>query len=298
MDRQEPGALVETPWFIIGCGYVGTRLAHRLLERKVPLCVTRRSEEGCAKLRKTLPLAEVKRFEVQEASKLAIPAKAVVVVCSPPGPRSPGDERAFAISLPTSVRLMYISTTGVYAPGHGKEVDDTHPTTPASERGEARLSVEKAMGGVHDNSVFLRVPGIYGPWRGVHRRMQAGNYRLIGAANTLVGRIHVDDLVSALLVLGSSDKLRHREFIIGDDTPTTAREHALGVAERLQLPEPPSVDTSSVSPAVVAMLGADRRILPRRLHALDWRPQYPSWREGLEQALAEEAQSGRAPSEH
>jgi nucleoside-diphosphate-sugar epimerase len=113
---------------------------------------------------------------------------------------------------------------------------------------------------------------------------------LIGDGDTFVSRIHVDDLVEAIWVLGGARQLAHSEYVVGDSEPTTGRAHASGVAERLGLPSPKSVDAESVPEATRSMLSADRRIVPKRLYALGWRPRYPSWREGLEQALAEEAE--------
>ncbi len=278
-------------WTIIGCGYVGTRLARRLLSQNTPVTATRRSEEACAQSSDELGGVRVENFDLSAPKELSIAASSVVVLSSPPGPSSPGDEERFAASLPDSVRLLYISTTGVYAAGQGKEVSDEYRVAPESARGKARLKVEEAIHRAHSNSVMLRVPGIYGPNRGVHHRMLAGNYRLIGRADTLVCRVHVDDLVAALLLLGGSAELEHGEYIIGDSEPTTGREHALGVAEVLNVPQPPTVDPDTVSQAIRSMLSADRRIVAKRLHALSWRPAYPSWREGLSQALQEE---GRA----
>lgn len=281
---------MTTSWYIVGCGYVGTRLARRLIEQSSKVTATRRSEEGCHTLRHSLPGAQVQRFELGE-DDLSVTEGAVVVLSAPPGPASPASEQRFAKGLPLGVRAIYLSTTGVYAPGHGQEVADDYRLAPGSARGQARLEVESAIASVHPDRVCLRIPSIYGPHRGAHERMRRGDYRLIGAADTLVARIHVDDLVEAILMLGNAHSLPHREFIIGDDGPTSAREHALGVARILGLAEPPTVDASAVSPAVRAMLGADRRIVARRLQALGWRAQYSSWREGLRQALAEEATS-------
>mgnify|MGYP001548298192 CR=1 FL=1 len=213
----------------------------------------------------------------------------VVVLSVPPGPSSPEPERRLAAELPAQARLVYLSTTGVYAPGQGAEVSDGFPLAPGSLRSQARLEVEEAVRAGHENSVCLRIPGIYGPHRGVHQRMRQGGYRLIGPANTAVSRIHVDDLVAAILLLGELEPMAHREFVIGDKKPTSSREHAMGVASHLGLQAPPTVDPESVSSEVRAMLGADRRIVPRRLLDLGWKARYPSWREGLMQALAEEA---------
>ena len=101
-------------------------------------------------------------------------------------------------------------------------------------------------------------------------------------------RIHVDDLVSAIVVLGESTALERDNYILGDDFPTSASEHGEGVAQIMQLPAPTRVDESSVSAEVRAMLSADRRIVAKGLKSLGWRPLYPSWREGLQQALDEE----------
>jgi nucleoside-diphosphate-sugar epimerase len=274
-------------WYIVGCGYVGTRLARRLKGQSLEVLATRQSESGCDLLRQSVAGLQTQCLVLGE-SELRVGEPAVVVLSAPPGPESPAPELAFARTLPDSARLIYLSTTGVYAPGQGEEVADDYAIAPGSARGQARLDVEAAIRGAHGESVCLRIPAIYGPQRGVHQRMRRGDYRLIGAADTLVGRIHVDDLVSAILLLGGAEELPHREYIIADDAPTSSREHALGVAEMLGLPEPPTVDPSTVSAAVRTMLGADRQIVPRRLRALGWRAQYPSWREGLSQALAEE----------
>jgi nucleoside-diphosphate-sugar epimerase len=277
------------PWYIVGCGYVGTRLARRLLARGDEVVVTRRTTESCDQLREALAGAAPRRFALGE--DLAVAEEAVVVLSSPPGPDSPEGERRLAQSLPDSSRLIYLSTTGVYGHGQGGEVADDFSLAPASARGQARLDVERAIQEAHVGSVCLRVPGIYGPRRGVHARMRRGEYRLIGPGNTLVARIHVDDLATAILLLGDTPKLSHTEFVVGDEEPCSSRDHALGVAARLQLPTPPEVDPQSVSATVRAMLGSDRRVVPKRLRELGWRARYPSWREGLEQALAEEAEA-------
>ncbi len=279
-------------WQIIGCGYVGTRLARQLLSQGNLVCATRRSDAGCDEVRKAVPGAELSCFDLASPRALGAErdgqAPDVVVIASPPGPGSPTSEAEFARALGPDRRLLYISTTGVYAAGQGREVSDAYELAPASARGQARLDVEAAIREAHVNSVFLRVPGIYGPRRGVHERLRAGSYRLIGAADTLVARIHVDDLVAAIIVLGEAGELAHDEFIIADDCPTTAREHAMGVAQLMKLPEPPTVDAAEVSADIRAMHSADRRIVAKRLKSLGWRPRYSGWREGVLQALSEE----------
>jgi nucleoside-diphosphate-sugar epimerase len=218
----------------------------------------------------------------------------VVVLAAPPSEDCPTDEEKFASELAAGVRLIYLSTTGVYAKGTGQPVRDDYLLAPFSQRGQRRLQVERALRRAHANTICLRVPSIYGPGRGVHKRLLAGNYRLIGPANTLVSRIHVDDLVDAIVLLGELEEVSNRDYVIGDELPTTSLEHAQGVATRLGLELPPIVNPDTVSPGVVAMLGANRGILPERLQALGWQPKHATWREGLEQILATSASTAKA----
>ncbi len=274
-------------WAILGCGYVGKRLAATLLDLGHQVLVTSRSEEGRKALAKALPGARAVRYlmgeDIENCSQYD-----VVVISSAPGSEAPVPEQAVAEQLSPSQRILYLSTTGVYAPAFGVAVEDDFEIAPGSERSLRRLRVEEALQSCHASTVALRISGIYGPSRGVHMRMRRGDYRLIGAADTLVSRIYVDDLVDAIVMLGSQTRLPHQTFVIGDEEPTTASEHARGISERLGLPMPSTVDPSEVSAAVRAMLGADRKVIPRRLHELGWRAKHPTWREGLTAALAEE----------
>jgi nucleoside-diphosphate-sugar epimerase len=280
--------VAERSWCIAGCGYVGARLARRRLEQGDEVVALRRDREALAELEGRLP-----GLRTQSAKIGALPAELaaseLVVLAAPPGVRCPEEEGALAASLSDATRLIYLSTTGVYPEAGGAEVDESWPTCPISERGRRRLAVEERVLSIHPNTAVLRVPGIYGPGRGVQARMAAGSYRLIGSADTATSRIHVDDLVSAIECLADRAELPHRVFNVADEAPVPSREHALGVATRLGLPPPPAVDAESVASDVRAMLGADRRVVAPRLRALGWRPRYPSWREGLEQCLAEEA---------
>ncbi len=275
-------------WAILGCGYVGKGLASRLLMAGHEAVVTSRSSEGQATLAKALPQATALQYNLGET--LAKCSHYDVVVLSvPPGEKAPQQEHALARQLGPTQRLIYLSTTGVYAPAGGGKVQDDSALGPTSERSQRRLAVEEALCQAHDDTVSLRIASIYGPGRGVHERMRRGNYRLVGAANTLVSRIFVDDLVSAIEILGHADRLDHQTYVVADECPTSATEHARGISERLGISMPTTVSAGEVSSSLLAMMTADRAIVPARLHALGWRAQFPTWKEGLERALSSEA---------
>ncbi len=290
----------STSWVLVGCGYTGSRLARELLTRGHQVLGTRTSPEGCAALEGQVRGIQTVCYSLSDGP-LDIPEHARVVLSVPPkasAPESgeleswtPDKERAFASMLPPVCRLIYLSTTGVFGQGAGQEVNDDSPVSPLSQRGRRRAEVEAAIAEEHANTVSLRIPGIYGPRRGMHFRMKQKSYRLIGAAESLVSRIHVDDLIAAIVLLGESPTLAHNTYVVGDEQPCSSRTAAMGVAAMLGLELPDEVAAESVSSEVRAMLGADRRVVPRRLSALGWRAQYPSWREGVQQAHDEESAS-------
>lgn len=283
-------------WVIVGCGYTGTRLARRLLSEGEEVVATRRDPDAVAQLGADLPGATVQAFDLA-APQLELswlPAGARVVHSAPPT-GDPEHERRFVAALAGAgaERLIYLSSTGVYAPGRGDWVDEEHPTLPLGDQGARRLAAEEALLAAAADAglaaASLRIAGIYGPGRGVHARVARGDYRVLGAGSAFVSRVHVDDLVAAIVCAATAEPLPGRIYNVADLEPTTSRVHADGVAALLGLPAPPSVPPEEVSLRVRAMLGADRKIASGKLQReLGWTPRYPSWREGARQAIRED----------
>lgn len=214
------------------------------------------------------------------ALDLAQPAErtfpgAIVVCCAPPG-GTPALEMQHLVEL-GGRRIVYVSSTGVYAPGGGAWVDESWSLEPATRSGRARLEAERALpAGV----AILRAAGIYGPGRGLVERLRAGTYRIVGDGRAHVSRIHVDDLVETIIRAGLSTATG--AFNVADDDPAPIGEVADALAAQLGLPPPPRVAASSVDPEIAGMLGADRRIANGRIKAeLGVVLRYPSWRAAL-----------------
>jgi len=280
-------------WLIIGCGYTGTQLARTLASqgRAGEVTITRRDGEVARALGAALgvrgerldlslsdPLAD-------PGAALAVPPGAIVVSMAPPGGDPAGEIRALLALARDAARLVYISSTGVYGPGHGAWVDETWPVAPVTESGRARAAAEAALAGAAVPWVALRAAGIYGPGRGLVDRIRAGTYRVIGDGASRVSRIHLADLVAAILAAAGSSAAG--AINVADDDPAPIGEVADAVAARLGLPPPPRVPAAAVSAEVAGMLTADRRIANRRLREeLGVALRYPSWRDGLEAELA------------
>jgi len=274
-------------WWIAGAGYTGMRLATRLAEAGARVIATRRNVAALTGLDDTI---ECRAVDLGDPETLAgaIPAGAVVVDLAPPAPTGTAAEHnlAAAAAAAGAARVVYVSSTGVYGAADGRWVDEDEPTVPLGPRGGSRLEAERALLAAARErdleAVSLRVAGIYGPGRGVVARMRAGSYRIIGAGDTFVSRVHVYDLCSAIIAAGVVSPLPRSVYNVADDEPTTSTEYAAAVAEALDLDLPPRVPESEVSTSVAAMLGANRRVSNARLKAeLGVELRYPGWRDSL-----------------
>ncbi len=274
-------------WWILGCGYTGTHLAHTLLARPelaAEITITRRDGEAARTQAAALGVRGA-RADLGDPSSLVVPEGAIVVCTAPPGADPAGEIRALIEAAHGAAKLIYVSSTGVYAPGHGAAVDEAWPIAPVTASGRARATAEVALADAAVPWVSLRAAGIYGPGRGLVERVRNGTYRVVGDGTSHVGRIHVVDLVAAILAAAASP-------ITGainacDDDPAPIGEVADAVAARLGLPPPPRVAIDAVSAEVAGMLTADRRLVNRRLRdELGVALRFPSWRDTLEAELA------------
>src|SRR5512143_3770352 len=132
MDPVPPpaGAQNRPPCLIVGCGYVGTRLARRLLaDREVRVVV--RSDASVDALRED-PVVTLKvDLDSPGASAESLRAAAdgaSVVYLAPPPDSGTGDPRLagfLAVLRGTRpVSLLYMSTTGVYGDTGGAVVTE------------------------------------------------------------------------------------------------------------------------------------------------------------------------------
>ncbi|TMQ06487.1 MAG: NAD-dependent epimerase/dehydratase family protein [Deltaproteobacteria bacterium] len=269
-------------WWILGAGYTGTQLARTLVARPelaVDVVVTRRDREVARALGAALGVRG-ERADLADPASLAVPAGAIVVCAAPPGRDPAGEIRALVAAAREAARIVYVSSTGVYGPGHGAWVDESWRIAPITESGRARAAAEAALAEAAVPWVALRAAGIYGPGRGLVDRIRAGTYRVIGDGTSHVGRIHVVDLVAAIVAAGLSEITG--AINVADDDPAPIGEVADAVATRLGLPPPPRVPADAVPAEVAGMLTADRRIANRRLRdELGVVLRYPSWRDGL-----------------
>ena len=289
-----PGVNPASRVLVIGGGYTGQRFAAAAAARGATVWQTRRSSPAPA----AMGSPQVLRFDPAEGVDLALPdGISHVLVTIPPDTagRDPGLDHLLAQLRQQPLQwLGYLSTTGVYGDSQGAWVDETSPTCPTLPRSQARLQCERHWLASGLPVMSFRLPAIYGPGRCPFQQLQAGTARLVHKPGQVFCRIHVDDIVGALLhSLSLPAAQRPAVLNVSDDCPCPSSETLGYAAHLLGCPLPPLQRFEAIAPAMSPMAlsfwADNRRVSNRRLRQeLGYRLRYPSYRQGFAACLAEE----------
>jgi nucleoside-diphosphate-sugar epimerase len=204
---------------------------------------------------------------------------AYVLVSFPPDDKT--DEYlagALAQACP-DLRLIYISSTGVY----GKEtgiVDESTPVDASFRNNAARLHAEEIWR--KNGAVILRAPGLYSPDSGLHTRLGSGTYKLPGDGSKFTSRIHLKDLACIILAAFAKPLPPGSIYVVGDKKPTTQLEVITWLCKRMQIPVPESVPLEAVSDT----LRGNRRVSAEKiLKELNLELEFPTYVEGFNDCL-------------
>jgi nucleoside-diphosphate-sugar epimerase len=179
-------------------------------------------------------------------------------------------------------RVVYASSTSVYAQDDGSWVDESSPTEPHSFAGRLVLAGEQAARSETGAAVTaLRLGGIYGPGRASWIERVRSGAEPLPAAPHYTNRIHRDDAAAAiahLLELPSSDPC-----LLGvDSEPAERGELVRWLSARVGAPAPRAARDAAGPPS-------GKRCRNDRLCASGFRFRYPTFREGYGAILAASA---------
>ena len=228
-----------------------------------------------------------------------------VLVTSPPS--GEGDDAVLAQLLEPLGRqplrwLGYLSTTGVYGDTGGAWVDEQSPTHPGLARSQARWRCEQQWLASDLPLQSFRLPAIYGPGRSPFEQLRSGSARLVHRPGQVFCRIHVDDIVGALLhCCALPAAQRPRILNVSDNAPCPSSETLGFAAHLLGCKLPPlqrfEAIAPQLSPMALSFWAENRRVSNALLcQGLGYRLRYPSYREGFRASLEEEQQTAAAPT--
>jgi nucleoside-diphosphate-sugar epimerase len=267
---------------IAGCGYLGQRVARRLLNRGCDVFPLTRCSNRAAAF-----AAEGMHPVVYSEAALRLPnlPQTDVVLWAVGYDRSNDRNTAWitgfgrllkSLPFPAPVRICLTSTTGVYGEQNGQDVDEDSKTSPASEGGNAYLDMEAMLHGfccaTKANISVFRLAGIYGPDRLLRRVSELRSGTPISAdPDHWLNLIHVDDaanLIDACIAASAPDTALSFDppplINVVASRSVTRREYYSTLARLVQAPEPVFSEAAVSEPGRRRSgSGGNRRIVSR-----------------------------------
>ena len=271
----------------LGHGYSAQALAKLLVPDGWEIVATTRSEEKAAAF-----CADGLTARVTPTDDLTADIAWATHILASAAPLDAGDPFLLcygaALKESAAAWVGYLSTTGVYGDHGGAWVDETAPLTPATRRGQMRVSAEKDWAALGLPLHVFRLAGIYGPGRGPFAKVRAGTARRIIKPGQIFSRIHVEDIAQVLCA--SIQRPRAGAIYNVCDNDPAPPEDVIGhAATLLGLPLPPAVDfeEADMTPMARSFYAESKRVRNTLIREeLGVTLKYPSYREGLAALLA------------
>jgi nucleoside-diphosphate-sugar epimerase len=202
---------------------------------------------------------------------------------------------ALAGDQPATGPRIVFSSTVVTGDAHGALLTEEEPLPVHTPYGRSKQEGERMVFSSGLPAVVIRPSHVYGPggWYAheiLPRLRQPGRFAVIGRGENLWDVVHVDDVVSALL-LAVEHAPAGSTYHVADDEPLTAYEFmalsakALGVGAPRRIPAAVARLVAGAN-AVDAVLRSARSSNAKIKRELDWRPRFAGAREGVPDAVA------------
>ena len=288
---------------IAGCGYVGEAAADFFHQQKWEVEGWTASAESAARLvNRPYP---VRAVDVTDRAAVAGEGGEFDVVVQCVSTKGGGVEdyrrlylgsaRNLLSRFPNS-RILFTSSTSVYAQRDGMLVNESSAAEPAHEKGKVLRETEELI--LAAGGIVARLAGIHGPGRSFFlSKFLEGTAVIDPDDRRLINQVHRDDIASALLLLAEQPSAGGGEiFNVVGDQPITAKEAYEWLNGRLGKPRGafPGA-TWERELARESAPGDDMGRRPRgrsnkqvsnaKLRALGWEPRYPTFEAAMTKSI-------------
>lgn len=270
---------------VVGCGFVGEAAADRLHAGGWEVTGWTASAASAERLSAEKPYPVSAQDVAGSELPRAEPAAIVDCVSSGRG----GSEayrrvylegaRALRAAFPAA-RLLFTSSTSVYAQTDGEWVTELSPAEPDRETGRILRETEELVLASAGGAV-LRLAGLYGPGRSTMlAKARQGETRIEGDGLRWMNFCHRDDAASA--IAAAVDQEIAGLFNVADDRPIPQGDCVRSLADLLGQPPPPTAP-----PDLDRKRGwTSKRVRNARLRASGWAPAHPSFVEWAAREIA------------
>jgi nucleoside-diphosphate-sugar epimerase len=233
---------------VVGCGYLGSRVAKHWRKAGCRVFVTTRNAEH-AKDYRELGMEPIVCDVLNPSSLTSLP-RAQTVFYGIGLDRSSGqsmrqvyvDGLANVLSaLPKPDKFIYVGSASVYGQTNGEWVDEDSPTEPQEESGRICLEAEQLLQRDMPDAVILRFGGIYGPGRLLRQKAIEAGEPIVGNPDKWLNLIYVVDGVRAV-VAAEEKGWPGGIYNICENEPVRRLEFFGALARVLGAPEPRFVE--------------------------------------------------------
>ena len=177
-------------------------------------------------------------------------------------------------------RILFASSTSVYAQTNGEWVSEESTAAPKPETGKILREAENLILGKH--GIVVRLAGIYGPGRSaLLKRFLSGEAIIDPAKDRFANAIHRDDAARAIQFLLKRPESAGEIYNLVDNEPIRQSECYRWLAEKLNRPPPPIGRSTSARKRGES----NKRVSNTKLRTLGWAPRYPNFAAGMEQSV-------------
>lgn len=187
------------------------------------------------------------------------------------------------LNMPSLKWVGYLSATSVYGDHNGEWVDETSEIKPIGVRGFERKNAEQQWQDLGLPLHIFRLSGIYGPERNQVKAIKEQTVQKIIKENHSFSRIHVEDIVSALVL--SMDNPIPGIYNLADDHPSSSAEIIDYVCEELNLEKPTGIpyEEANLSEIRKSFYQDHKKVSNQKLKKIyNWNPQYPDYKSGYD----------------
>src|SRR5438105_679396 len=270
---------------IAGCGYVGAASASLFAGAGWQVTGWTRSKESAEQiLASSISATAVDISDLKSTRQNSFEAD-VVVHCAGAAQRNDQSYRQvyrngvanLAASFPRA-RLIFTSSTSVYAQQDGSWVNEESPAEPLTEPGKILRQAENIV--LDHGGIVLRVAGIYGPGRSFLLRSVINQAPLPSVPDRFVNQVHRDDAASAIFFLAEHKAISPpRIFNAVDDLPVLRSEILAWLSAELRIPLSPAEGIRA------ARTDPNKRVTNAKLRALGWALMYPNYIEAFTRSI-------------
>ena len=273
---------------IAGCGYVGEAAADLFHSAGWNVEGWVHSKESASRLSaKPYPIHAIDISQRGEIAKCAGSFDAVIHCASSGG----GDAAAYRqiylngvrnlLEAFTETKILFTSSTSVYAQRDGSWVTEESETKPLRETSRILLEVEKLI--LEIGGIVARLAGIYGPRRSaLLSKFLDGTATIDPNNDRFVNQVHRDDIASGIfLLLNREAQTSAQIYNIVDDQPLLQSECYRWLTQRLNRPLPPIRKSEQSRKRG----DTNKRVSNAKLRRAGWTPQYPTFVDAMEKSI-------------